>query len=323
MEPALRGQARPTMKYAMEARRLGATAVDPWRALRRVRSPIVLMHPSMASHAIPTLSAHGADMPAIGFGTSSLGDCGEIVAAALRLGYRHIDTAWKYGTERGVGEGMRASRIPRGEIFLTTKVSHEYLRGEDFARSVDESLTTLGVDYVDLLLVHWPHPEIPLFEPIAALAKAKRQGLARHIGVANFNIAMLDQAIALCPEPLVTLQAEYHAHLDQRKLAAACRERGLVFTAYCPLGRGRLLRDPVLADIAAHKGRPLAQIALRWLIQQGNIVAIPRSSNAKRMAENLNVFDFALTDEEMERIAALKRPDGRIANPAGRAPAWD
>lgn len=277
----------------------------------------------MAAPKIPKLSAHGAEIPAIGFGTSSLGDCGEIVATALKLGYRHIDTAWKYGTERGVGEGIRASGVPRSEIFLTTKVSHEYLRGDDFARSVDESLTNLGVDFVDLLLVHWPNPEIPVREPIAALAKAKRAGLARHIGVANFNIALLDEAIRLCPEPLVNLQAEYHAHLDQTKLAQACRERGLIFTAYCPLGRGRLLHDPVLAEIAARKGRPLAQIALRWLIQQGNIIPIPRSSNAKRMAENLDVFDFVLSADEMARIAALKRPDGRIADPAGRAPAWD
>ena len=277
----------------------------------------------MAPPPIPTLSAHGAEIPAIGFGTSSLGDCGEIVATALKVGYRHIDTAWKYGTERGVGEGMRASGVPRRDIFLTTKVSHEYLRADDFARSVEQSLKTLGVDFVDLLLVHWPNPEIPLSEPIPALARAKRQGLARHIGVANFNIAMLDEAIRLCPEPLVNLQAEYHAHLDQTKLTEACRKRGLIFTAYCPLGRGRLLRDPVLADIAARKGRPLAQIALRWLIQQGNIIPIPRSSNAARMAENLEVFDFALTDDEMKRIAELKRPDGRIADPAGRAPAWD
>ncbi len=277
----------------------------------------------MALASIPKLRAHGAEVPVIGFGTSSLGDCGEIVATALRLGYRHIDTAWKYGSERGVGEGIRSSGVPRGEIFLTTKVSHEYLRADDFARSVDESLANLGVDFVDLLLVHWPNPDIPLNEPIAALAKAKRAGLARHIGVANFNIALLDEAIRLCPEPLVTLQAEYHAHLDQTKLTQACRRRGMIFTAYCPLGRGRLLRDPVLADIAARKGRPLAQIALRWLIQQGNIAAIPRSSNAKRMAENLAIFDFALSDDEMARIAALKRSDGRIADPAGRAPAWD
>jgi 2,5-diketo-D-gluconate reductase B len=277
----------------------------------------------MPPPAIPKLSARGAEIPAIGFGTSSLGNCGEIVANALKAGYRHIDTAWKYGTERGVGEGMRASGVPRSEIFLTTKVTHEYLRADDFARSVDESLKNLGVDYLDLLLVHWPNPEIPLSEPMPALAKAKRQGLARHIGVANFTIALLDEAIRLCPEPLVNLQAEYHPHLDQTKLLEACRRRGLIFTAYCPLGRGRLLRDPVLADIAARKGRPLAQIALRWLVQQGNIIPIPRSSNPKRMAENLAVFDFALTDEEMKRISALKRPDGRIADPAGRAPAWD
>ena len=277
----------------------------------------------MAAPSIPTLSAHGAEIPAIGFGTSSLGDCGEIVATALKVGYRHIDTAWKYGTEPGVGEGMRVSGVSRSEIFLTTKVSHEFLRADDFARSVDESLKTLGVDFVDLLLVHWPNPEIPLSKPIPALARAKRQGLTRHIGVANFNIAMLDEAIRLCPEPLVNLQAEYHAHLDQTKLIEACRRRGLIFTAYCPLGRGRLLRDPVLANIAARKGRPLAQIALRWLVQQGNIIPIPRSSNPARMAENLGVFDFALSEEEMKRIAALKRPDSRIADPVGRAPAWD
>jgi 2,5-diketo-D-gluconate reductase B len=277
----------------------------------------------MALPSIPKLSAHGAEIPAVGFGTSSLGNCGEIVATALALGYRHIDTAWKYHTERGVGEGMRAAGVPRSDIFLTTKVSHEYLRTDDFARSVDESLANLGVDYVDLLLVHWPNPDIPLEQPIAALAKAKRQRLTRHIGVANFNIALLDEAIRLCPEPLTTLQAEYHAHLDQGKLIEACRKRGLIFTAYCPLGRGRLLRDPVLADIAAHKGRPLAQIALRWLVQQGNIVPIPRSSNRKRMAENLDIFDFTLTDDEMKKINALARADGRIADPAGRAPAWD
>jgi diketogulonate reductase-like aldo/keto reductase len=277
----------------------------------------------MPTPAIPNFSAGGAEIPAIGFGTSSLGNCDEIVANALKLGYRHLDTAWKYGTERGVGDGMRASGVPRSEIFLCTKVSHEYLRADDFARSVNESLTNLGVDYVDLLLVHWPNAEIPLKETMGALAKAKRQGLARHIGVANFNIALLDQAIALCPEPLVNLQAEYHPYLDQSKLLAACRERDIVFTAYCPLGRGRLIGDPVLGEIAKSKGRSLAQVALRWLVQQGNVVPIPRSSNPERIRENLGVFDFTLTDDEMARIAALKRTNGRIANPAGRAPAWD
>ena len=277
----------------------------------------------MPGPSIPTLVAHGAEMPGIGLGTSSLGDCGELVATALRLGYRHIDTARKYGTERGVGEGMRASGVPRSEIFLTTKVSHENLHREDFARSLEESLAALGVDFVDLLLVHWPNPEIPLREPIAALAKAKREGLARHVGVANFNIALLDEALRLCPEPLVTLQAEYHARLDQSRLLEACRRRGLIFTAYCPLGRGRLLREPLLAEIAARRHRTAAQIALRWLVQQGNVVPIPRSSNPARMAENLRVVDFSLSEAEMRQIAALERPDGRIADPAGRAPAWD
>ncbi len=273
---------------------------------------------------IPALSAHGATMPVIGLGTSGMGDVrAEHIATALKLGYRHIDTAWKYGTERQVGEGLRASGVPRADIFLCTKVSHEYLRADDFARSVDESLKTLGVDYVDLLLVHWPNLAIPLAEPMGALAKAKRQGLARHVGVANFNIALLDQAIALCPEPLVTLQAEYHPYLDQTTLLNACRARGLIYTAYCPLGRGRIFKDPVLGEIARAKGKTIAQVALRWLIQKEIVAPIPRSSNPARMADNIAVFDFSLSSEEMARIDALKRPDGRIANPTDRVPPWD
>jgi diketogulonate reductase-like aldo/keto reductase len=272
----------------------------------------------------PTLAAHGAYIPAIGYGTSGLGHVSaEQVATALKAGYRHIDTARKYGTERAVGDGIRASGVPRQEIFLCTKVSHEHLHAADFARSVDASLGALGVDYVDLLLVHWPEKNTPLAETMAALAKAKRQGLARHIGVANFNIAMLDEAIRLCPEPLVTLQVECHPYLDQNKVIAACRERGLVLTAYCPLARGRLQGDPVLAAIARRTGKTFAQVALRWLVQQGMIAPIPRSSNAERIAQNIDVFDFELDEDDMRRIAALARPDGRIADPAGRAPAWD
>src|SRR5215210_3681939 len=278
----------------------------------------------MAEPQIPRLRVHGAEIPQIGFGTSGLGDnAGEIVATALKVGYRHIDTAWKYGSERGVGEGIRASGLRREEIFLTTKVSHEYLRAADFERSTEESLKNLGVDYVDLLLIHWPNAEIPLPEPVAALAKMKRIGPTRHIGVANFPIALLEEAIRLCPEPLVTDQVEYHPYLDQSKLLAACRRHGIVLTAYCPLGRGRLINDPEMAKIARARGKTVAQIALRWLVQQDGVVAIPRSSNPGRMAENLDVFGFTLSEQEMARIAALKRPDARIANPVGRAPAWD
>lgn len=273
---------------------------------------------------MPVLSAHGCAMPQTGFGTSQLGDCGDLVAAALKAGYRHIDTAWKYGSEKGVGAGIRASGVPRKEIFLVTKVSHEYLRTDDFARSVDESLKNLQVDYVDLLHVHWPTVDnIPMAETMAALAKAKRQGLARHIGVANFNIALLEEARHACPEPLATLQAEYHPYLDQTRILDYCRQHGMIFTAYCPLARGRLFDDPVLINIAQACGKSIAQIVLRWLVQQGNIAPIPRSSNPERIAQNLDVFDFTLSADEMKRIHALARPDGRIANPAGRAPAWD
>jgi diketogulonate reductase-like aldo/keto reductase len=278
-----------------------------------------------ASSSIPTFPAHGAAIPAIGFGTSPItgGFSSDELVAALKAGYRHIDTARKYGTERAVGEGMRASGIPRRDIFLTTKVSHENLRAADFARSVDESLAALQVDYIDLLMIHWPNPEIPLTEAMPALAKAKRDGLVRHIGVANFNTTLLDQAIRLCPEPLAALQAEYHPYLDQTKLLGAVRRHGLVFVAYCPLGRGRLFNDPVLTEIARKRGRSIAQIALRWLIQQG-VAPIPRSSNPTRIAENFNVFDFALDDNEMARIAAQKRANGRIANAVERVPGgWD
>jgi diketogulonate reductase-like aldo/keto reductase len=164
---------------------------------------------------------------------------------------------------------------------------------------------------------------VPLKETMGALAKAKREGLTRHIGVANFNIALLEEAISVCPEPLSTLQAEYHPYLDQTKVLAACRRLGLAFTAYCPLARGRLFDDPILTEIAGAKGRTIAQVALRWLMQQGNIAAIPRSANPKHIEESLHLFDFELTNDEMQRISALKRSDGRIANPKGRAPEWD
>jgi diketogulonate reductase-like aldo/keto reductase len=270
-------------------------------------------------------STESGRMPVIGFGTSPLtgGMTADAVLTALKTGYRHIDTGRKYGTEGAVGEAIRKSGVPRQDIFLVTKVSHENLRPKDFAKSVDESLAALKVDYLDLLMIHWPNPAIPLSECMPALAKAKREGKARHIGVANFNIALLDEAVAVCPKPIVALQAEYHPYLDQTKLLAAARRHKLLFVAYCPLARGRMFEDKVLGDLAKAHGRGIAQIALRWLIQQ-NVVAIPFSQNPQRIADNFNVFDFELSDDEMKRIAALKRPDGRIANPVERVSGgWD
>lgn len=275
-------------------------------------------------HPIPTFNAKGVSIPKLGFGTSQMGDCAEIVAGAIKIGYRHIDTAWKYKTEKGVGEGIRQSGIPRHEIFLTTKVSHEYLRANDFSRMVDESLSNLKLEYVDLLLIHWPSPEkVPFDETLHALAKAKQQGKTRHVGVANCNIALIEEAIRLCPEPIINVQVEYHPYLDQSKLLSAVRRLGLAMTAYCPLGRGRIINDPIVADMAKSMGKSVAQVVLRWLVQQPNVIPIPRSSNPQRQAENFNVFDFELNPEQMHRLHQLARLDGRIANPIGRAPVWD
>ena len=278
----------------------------------------------MVLQQAPLVASHGAMIPAIGFGTSGLplGECAALVAHALKSGYRHIDTAQKYGTEPGVGEGIRASGVPRSEIFLVTKVSHEHLRAADFERTAETCLKELAQDYVDLLLVHWPNAAIPLAETMGALAQVRRRGLARHVGVANFNLALLDEAIALCPEPIANLQTEFHPYIDPVKVLAGCQRRGIAVTGYCPLGRGRLLDDPVLAAVGRAKGRTPAQVALRWSLQKG-VLPLPRSSNRQRIVENLDVLGFELDEQEMRRISALKRPGARIANPAGRAPRWD
>jgi diketogulonate reductase-like aldo/keto reductase len=278
--------------------------------------------PNPQSHVT---AATGMVIPAIGFGTGGglKPDCKEAVLAALAAGYRFIDTARKYGSERDVGEAIRASGLKRDDIFVITKVSHEDLHARDFERSTETSLRELGLDDVDLLMVHWPLPDMPFQETMGALAAMKQRGFARHVGVANFNVAMLEDAIRLCPEPLSALQAEYHPFLDQSKILDACRRHNLAFISYCPLARGRILSEPVLADVARAKGRSIPQVVLRWLIQQPQVTAIPSSSNPERIAENLDVFDFVLSDEEMRRIHALARPGSRIVNPKGRAPVWD
>lgn len=269
------------------------------------------------------VAATGARIPAIGYGTGGGGRVtAETVAAALAGGYRHIDTARKYGTEPQVGAGLKASDVPREEIFLTTKVSHENLAPADFERSTMESLETLGTDYVDLLMVHWPLPTMDLGATMTALAEMKRRGFARHIGVANFNATLLQEAVRLCPEPLSALQVEFHPFLDQSRMIALCRSLGLVFVSYCPLARGRVLDNPVLAEIARAHGRTPSQVALRYLIQHEGVAAIPGSGNPARIAENLAAATFTLSEDEMARIAALAHPDGRLVNPAGRAPDW-
>jgi diketogulonate reductase-like aldo/keto reductase len=265
----------------------------------------------------PSVEANGARIPAIGLGTWTLRDeaCSEAVQWALEAGYRHIDTAAMYGNEEAVGAGLRASGLPRDAVFVTTKVWHSDLAPADFRRSAEASLARLGLSQVDLLLIHWPNGDIPLGETMRALNEARRQGLTRHIGVSNFSSRLLDEAVRLSEEPLAVNQCEYHPYLDQSRVREACRKHGMAFTSYCPLGKGDLTKNPVIEAIAATHGRTAAQIVLRWHVQQPGTVAIPKSGNRGRIAENLDVFGFALSDDEMRRISGLARPGGRMVHP--------
>ena len=269
------------------------------------------------------VEANGARIPAVGMGTMTLkGEtCVNAVSAALKTGYRHLDTAERYGNEAEVGEGLRASGIDRKDVFVTTKVYWDKLAPADFQKSFDESLQKLKLPWVDLLLIHWPSKTVPLADTMPVLCAAKRDGRARHVGVANFTLPLIEEAARLSTEPLVTNQIEVHPYLDQSKVIAACRKHGISITAYCPRARGQVPGDAALAGIGKQHGKTASQAALRWLVQQG-IVVIPRSSKPERLAENMAVLDFALSDGEMAEIAGRKRPDSRVVNPP-HAPQWD
>ncbi len=242
---------------------------------------------------------------------------------ALDLGYRHLDTAQIYANEAEVGRALAESGVAREAVFLTTKVWIDRFTSDRLAPSVDESLRRLRTDYVDLLLLHWPNPDVPLAETIRALNQVQQAGKTRHIGVSNFPTKLLREALALTDVPLVTNQVEYHPYLSQRAVLAVLREAGMCLTAYSPLAQGRLLDDPVLRTLGARYGKTPAQVALRWLLQQDDVVAIPKAARPEHAAANIDVFDFTLTDEEMRQIHGLARPDGRVVDPPGLAPAWD
>jgi 2,5-diketo-D-gluconate reductase B len=271
------------------------------------------------------VTANGATIPALGFGTFRMDgpDVLRMVPHVLKLGYRHIDTAQVYGNEAEVGEGIAASGVARADVFLTTKVWVDKYRHDAFLRSVDESLRKLRTDHVDLLLLHWPNEEVPLAEQIGALNEAKSSGRVRHIGVSNFNRALMAQAVRLSDAPIVTNQIEYHPYLSQKVMLDAARGAGLSVTAYYAMADGKVFADPVLKEIGARHGKSVAQVVLRWLVQQDGVVALSKTVGEARAAENLAVLDFALSAEEMAAIHALARPDGRIVSPAGLAPAWD
>jgi len=271
------------------------------------------------------VEAKGARIPLLGLGTWELRGraCSRLVEQALRLGYRHIDTAQLYENEREVGDGLRASGIARADVFITTKIWPSHFAAPALARAAKERLAELRLTEVDLLLLHWPNPKVPLSETIGALCKVKRDGLARHIGVSNFTVAMIEEANALTTEPLVCNQIEVHAFLDQSKVVAACRKHGMAVVAYSPIARGNAKDDAVLTRIGRAHGKSSVQVALRFLVQQ-QIAVIPRTSKLDRLEENAAIFDFELSRDEIAEIGKLATRDGRIVNYSySGSPSWD
>lgn len=275
-------------------------------------------------HAIPDIRAGDVAVPVVGLGTWQLanGSAQPLVERALELGYRHIDTAQIYGNEQDVGAALAATGVARSEIFVTTKVWIDRFAEGDLQRSVDESLRKLRVPQVDLLLLHWPKPKPALAETMAALNNVYDRGLARAIGLSNFPSSVMARAAAASEAPIATNQVEYHPYLSQKTLIAKAKAAGTAITAWSPLAQGRVADDPVLVEIGQAHGKTAGQVTLRWQIQQG-VITIPRTRNPARLAENFDIFDFALSDAEMARIFALARPDGRLGDMLDKAFNWD
>jgi 2,5-diketo-D-gluconate reductase B len=268
------------------------------------------------------IEAKGFKIPIVGLGTWALRgrECARLTEQAIRLGYRHIDTAQMYDNEAEVGEGVRATGL-RDQVMVTTKVQPTLLAPADLERSVKQSLAKLRFDAIDLLLIHWPNPRVPLSETLGAMAKMKREGYVRQIGVSNFTVDLLAEANKVTTEPLVCNQVECHPFLDQDKVIAACRKAGMAVVAYSPIARGGATGNKVLERIGKAHGKSAAQVSLRWLTQQG-IVVIPRTSKIERLEENFNILDFKLSDAEMKEIAGLARGGGRIVDWTW-SPEWD
>lgn len=260
-------------------------------------------------------------IPALGLGTYSLKGqaCQEAVADAIAIGYRHIDTARMYDNEQDVGLGIRRSGIERDELFITTKLWYTDLTRTDVLQATTDSLRQLQTDYVNLLLIHWPSDDIPLKETLEALMEVQQQGQARLIGVSNFPPSLLKEAFGLAP--IVCNQVEYHPYLGQSALVNIVREHGAMLTAYSPLAQGAVQDDATLQAIGQRYSKTPSQVALRWLVQQDNVAAIPRASSHEHRVANFNVFDFSLTDEEMKEIHTLSRHE-RLINPHF-APVWN
>ena len=275
---------------------------------------------------VPTIAANGVNMPSLGIGTFELEEdtVAEILPHALELGYRHIDTAQIYRNEAAVGRAIKRVGVRREDLFITTKVWVDQYEPAAFLRSIQGSLKRLQTDYVDLLLLHWPVFGGNGMNPtLDALMRARRDGLTRHIGLSNFTIDQTEQAVAFCGEgQLATNQVEYHVYLGQERLRRVLARHNLILTAYMPLAKARTVNDPVLWDIGEQYGKTAAQVALRWLVEQDRVAAIPATSNPHHAATNFDIFDFQLSEEDQERIAGLDKKR-RICKPEGLSPEWD
>lgn len=275
----------------------------------------------------PTVVASGVEIPLLGFGTWQLeaDDARRMVREALRIGYRHIDTAWIYKNEKAVGDGIADAVaegiVARDDVFVTTKIWVEHFHRDALLRQAAESAISLGLT-PDLLLLHWPKPTPSLAETIGALNEAQEKGFTRHIGLSNFPSSLFREAAALSKAPLITNQVEYHPYLSQKTLIETARELGSSLTAWSPLAQGKIADDAVIGEIAKAHGKANGQVVLRWIIQQ-DVIAIPRTAKESRAAENFDIFDFELSAEEMARIHALARSDGRLGDWLDAAFQWD
>ncbi len=270
-----------------------------------------------------TVSLHNIAMPALGFGTWKLTgkSCIDSVKLAIETGYAHVDTAQIYENETEVGEGIRQTG-KRDRIFLTTKVWRDHFAAGTVAQSVDESLRKLKTDYVDLLLVHWPFPETPVAQMVESILKVQESGKTRLIGVSNFTVAQMEEALKVSGGKVCLNQVEYHPYLSQKPVLEFARKNNMAVTAYSPIARGDAIKDRVLQEIGSKYGKNAGQVALRWLMQQDNVAAIPKSATPENIKSNIKIFDFELSAEDMAAIHALAKPDGRQVNP-GFAPVWD
>ncbi len=254
------------------------------------------------------LNIRGTSVPRLGLGTWALRGqaCLEAVQAALAAGYRHIDTAEMYDNERAIGAAMERSSVGREDIFLTSKVWKNHMRRDDVLTACDRSLEALGTDYIDLYLIHWPVVDVPIRETVGALDELQESGRARHIGVSNFNAAQLAEAQAASRTGIFCNQVEFNPWRRPAEVLAACQKSQVMVTAYTPLARGRVERSSVLEEVGDRFGKTAAQVALRWLIQQPCVVAIPKASRRDHLEENLAIFDFVLDQTAIAAIDALE-----------------